>query len=256
MQAICATFPFTDGDEYKTTIVELCSTGIRTDETEGNKTAVYVEAFDEVDSTNNYARCAQQTSPVTDYQGDYLTVKMCDNGCGSYSKTGGQNAGDYGETCEEVSSKDPTADFECYQSPYFAFTPYNDTITVEMCTNNCTNIISASRTTEDEVAHRECGTIYEEPTNSTYCTFLQSPPSDDVNEVSYNMTYCSNGCVTTQGSDGFYESWCHEESNIPVTCTNLPWMGTDGDKILVEVCSDGCSTMKSVNANGTESVEG
>lgn len=114
MQAICATFPFTDGDEYKTTIVELCSTGIRTDETEGNKTAVYVEAFDEVDSTNNYARCAQQTSPVTDYQGDYLTVKMCDNGCGSYSKTGGQNAGDYGETCEEVSSKDPTADFECY----------------------------------------------------------------------------------------------------------------------------------------------
>ena len=125
-----------------------------------------------------------------------------------------------------------------------------------MCTNNCTNIISASRTTEDEVAHRECGTIYEEPTNSTYCTFLQSPPSDDVNEVSYNMTYCSNGCVTTQGSDGFYESWCHEESNIPVTCTNLPWMGTDGDKVLVEVCSDGCSTMKSVNANGTESVEG
>lgn len=84
MQSICATFPFIDGEEYKTTIVELCSNGLRTDEKDGEKSAVYVEAFDEVDVTNNHARCAEQTSPVPDYQGDYLTVTMCDNGCGRY----------------------------------------------------------------------------------------------------------------------------------------------------------------------------
>ena len=81
---------------------------------------------------------------------------------------------------------------------------------VEMCTNNCTNIKKAHRASEDEVEHRECGTIYEEPTNSTYCTFLQSPPSDDVNAISYNMTYCNNGCVWTSSSDGLYEHYCKE----------------------------------------------
>jgi hypothetical protein len=55
MQTICAHFPFTDGEEYKTTIVELCSSGIRTDEKEGNRTAVYVEAFE--DTTQNGVRC-------------------------------------------------------------------------------------------------------------------------------------------------------------------------------------------------------
>ena len=64
MQSICANFPFTDGEEYKTTIVELCSTGIATMEKEGEKTAVYVEAYTD-DSTG--ARCTVQTSPVPDY---------------------------------------------------------------------------------------------------------------------------------------------------------------------------------------------
>ena len=91
------------------------------------------------------------------------------------------------------------------------------------------------------------------------CTFLQSPPSTDANATSYNITYCDNGCVETSSNDawhGYHDAWCHQKSTLPVTCTNLPWMSTDGEKILVEVCSDGCSTLKSYKSDGTEKIEG
>jgi hypothetical protein len=81
---------------------------------------------------------------------------MCDNGCGRYEKTGGSNTGESGEVCEEVPSKDPNADVECFSSPYF--TAFNETIMIEMCTNNCTSIIPANRQ-GDDVIHKECGTI-------------------------------------------------------------------------------------------------